>query len=420
MQVFKFGGASVKDAAGVKNLAAIIQNSPEKELLVVVSAMGKMTNALEQLTVAYLNQTEEIQTIFAGIRAFHEEILMELFEPSHPVFNDVENTFVEIEWMIEEKPHDDPDFIYDQLVSIGELVSSRIVAAYLNFTGKKSYWMDVRGFIQTDNTYREGLVDWEKTNAIINAEIPKFLQTQVVVTQGFLGGTSENFTTTLGREGSDYSAAIFASCLKATALTIWKDVDGVFNADPKRFQDVVKFDQLSYPETMEMAYYGANVIHPKTIKPLQDAQIQLFVKPFLAPQQNGTLIYGEDLQIKTPIIIVKPNQVLVSVSSKDHSFITENHLSDIYKLLAGLHFKVNLMQNSALSLSFCVDFETLKFERLAEKLTPDFNFKYNTKAELITVRHYETDLLQKLAAGKTILLEQLSRNTAQLLVKAEN
>ena len=420
MQVFKFGGASVKDAAGVQNLAAIVGQYKGEELLVVVSAMGKMTNELEQLTFAYINQTNEVQTIFAGFRAFHHQILLGLFETSHPVFDEIENTFVEIEWMVEEEPHDDPDFIYDQIVSIGEMVSSRIVAAYLNETGLKSSWLDARGYIQTDNTYREGLVDWEKTAAIIKQDIPAMLKTETLVTQGFLGGTSENFTTTLGREGSDYTAAIFASCLNAPSVTIWKDVAGVFNADPKRFQNIVKFDQLSYTEAVEMAYYGASIIHPKTIQPLQNAGIPLFVKPFLAPHENGTVINGEELPVKVPVIIIKTNQVLVSVFSKDHTFITENHLSGIYKMLAEFHFKVNLMQNSALSFTFCVDFEASRFEQLLQQLKPDFNCRYNTKTDLITIRHYETALLQELSAGKIILLEQLSRNTAQILIKAES
>ncbi len=420
MQVFKFGGASVKDAAGVKNLAQIVQVFNGKELLVVVSAMGKMTNALEQLTFAYINQTEEVQSIFAAIKAFHSQILTELFEPSNPVFNEVENTFVEIDWLIEEEPHDDSDFIYDQIVSIGELVSTRIVTAYLNKVGIKSRWLDARGYIQTDNTYREGCVDWKKTSESIKESLPSLLQKEVVVTQGFIGGTSENFTTTLGREGSDYTAAIFAFCLQAKSVTIWKDVAGVFNADPKRFKDIIKFDQLSYSEAVEMAYYGATIIHPKTIQPLQNAAIPLLVKPFLSPQENGTVINVEELPVKTPIIIVKTNQVLVSVSSKDHSFITENHLSEIFKMLADSQFKVNLMQNSALSFTFCVDFEATKFGQLLQKLKQDFNFKYNMETELITVRHYMPALLQELSAGKTILLEQLSRNTAQMLIKAGN
>ena len=418
MQVFKFGGASVKDAAAIKNLAEIIKEYKEDELLIVVSAMGKTTNTLEKLTLAYINQTEGLQTIFTEVKSFHHQIMMELFELSNPVFDEVENTFVEIEWMVEEEPHDDFGFIYDQIVSIGELVSSRIVTSYLQQAGIKSNWLDARGYIQTDNTYREANVDWEKTTAIIQQNIPQLLQTEILVTQGFLGGTSENYTTTLGREGSDYTAAIFASCLNASSVTIWKDVAGVFNADPKRFQNIVKFDQLSYSEAVEMAYYGASIIHPKTIQPLQNAGIPLFVKPFLASKENGTVINTKDFPVKVPVIIVKPNQVLVSVSSKDHSFITENHLSDIFKILAEVQSKVNLMQNSALSFTFCIDFEAGKFESLLQRLKTDFNYKYNTETDLITVRHYEVPLLQELSTGKTILLEQLSRNTAQLVIKA--
>lgn len=417
MQVFKFGGASVKDAAAIKNLASIVQDYQNDELLIVVSAMGKTTNALEKLTAAYINQTDEVDAVFTTIKSFHHQIMLELFAPTNPVFDEVENTFVEIDWLIEEEPHDDFDFIYDQIVSIGELVSSRIVAAYLNLSGVKSRWLDARGLIQTDNTYREGKVDWELTAKNISENVPQLLQTEVIVTQGFLGGTSENYTTTLGREGSDYTAAIFAFCLNAPSVTIWKDVAGVFNADPKRFKNVSKFEQLPYSEAVEMAYYGASIIHPKTIQPLQNAGIPLFVKPFLAPNESGTVINNEDLLIKTPVIIVKANQVLVSVSSKDHAFITENHLSEIFKMLADFHFKVNLMQNSALSFTFCVDFEVARFKQLQQKLTGDFNFRYNLEVELITVRHYETALLQELAAGKILLLEQLSRNTAQMVIK---
>lgn len=420
MQVFKFGGASINDVAAIKNLTSIVQNYQKDKLLIVVSAMGKTTNALEKLTAAYINQTEEVHAVFIGIKSYHQQIMAELFTPTNPVFDEVENTFVEIDWLIEEEPHDDPDFIYDQIVSIGELVSSRIVTAYLNRIGVKSRWLDARGMIQTDNTYREGRVDWELTMKNISETVPQMLQNDVLVTQGFIGGTSENYTTTLGREGSDYTAAIFASCLNAPSVTIWKDVAGVFNADPKRFENVVKFDQLPYAEAVEMAYYGANIIHPKTIQPLQNAGISLFVKPFLTPNESGTVINAEGFLVKVPVIIVKANQVLVSVSSKDHAFITKNHLSEIFKTLADFHFKVNLMQNSALSFTFCVDFDAARFARLQQKLKQDFNFRYNLKVELLTVRHYETALLQELSAGKTILLEQLSRNTAQLVIKAEN
>ncbi|WP_419803597.1 aspartate kinase [Mucilaginibacter sp.] len=420
MQVFKFGGASVKDAAAVQNLAQIVKLYAEDGLLVVVSAMGKTTNALEKLSFAYINQSKDLRVVFTEIKAYHHQILIELFDADHPIFDEVENTFVEIEWMIEEEPQDGQDFIYDQIVSIGELVSSRIVTSYLNKINIKSKWLDARGYIQTDNNYREALVDFDKTCALIRQDIPIMLQTEVLVTQGFLGGTSENFTTTLGREGSDYSAAIFASCLNAPSVTIWKDVAGVYNADPKRYQNMVKFDQLSYAEAVEMAYYGASIIHPKTIRPLQNANILLFVKPFLNPGESGTVINAEESVVKVPVIIVKPNQVLVSVFAKDHSFVSEKHLSEVYKILAGLHIKVNLIQNSALSFTFCTDYQTGKFEALLQQLKLDFNYKYNLETELITIRHYEPALLQELSAGKTILLEQLSRSTAQLLIKAES
>ncbi len=420
MQVFKFGGASVKDATAIQNLAQLVKQYADDQLLIVVSAMGKTTNALEKLNLAYVEQSKNLQSIFTEIKSYHYTILAELFDADDPIFDDVENTFVEIDWMIEEEPHDDPDFIYDQIVSIGELVSSRIVSAYLNKTGLKSKWLDARGYIQTDNNYREAWVDFDKTCELINQDLPKLLRTEIIVTQGFLGGTSENFTTTLGREGSDYSAAIFASCLNSSSVTIWKDVAGVYNADPKRYQNVVKFEQLNYAEAVEMAYYGASIIHPKTIRPLQNAGIPLYVKPFLSPQESGTVIDAAESPVKVASIIVKSNQVLISVSAKDHSFINENHLSEIYTILGDLHIKVNLMQNSALSFTFCIDYQAARFTTLLQKLKSGFVYKYNTDTELITVRHYEIALLQELSNGKTILLEQLSRNTAQLLIKAEN
>ena len=290
MLVFKFGGASVKDAGGLVNLANVIKRYDGNQLLIVVSAMGKTTNALEKLTDAYIDGNDDRDTIFEDVKKYHYAIIEQLFEPSHTIFNEVANTFVEIDWIIEDDPHDDYDFIYDQIVSIGELVSTRIVNAYLNKTGIKSQWLDVRGYIHTDNTYREGVVEWDKTCASISQDVPGLLQKSIVVTQGFLGGTSENFTTTLGREGSDYTASIFAACLGAESVTTWKDVPGILNADPKFFSDTIKFDELSYTEAIEMTYYGASVIHPKTIKPLQNAKIPLFVKPFTYPDAPGTVI----------------------------------------------------------------------------------------------------------------------------------
>jgi aspartate kinase len=418
MLVFKFGGASVKDADGIVNLANVVKKYNGNQLLIVVSAMGKTTNALEKLTKAYVDQDNQVHTIFDEIKKYHFDIIGQLFEQTDPVFDEVANTFVEIDWVIEEEPHDDYDFIYDQIVSIGELVSTRIVNAYLNKAGIKSQWLDVRGYIHTDNTYREGAVQWDKTRASISTEIPSLLQKGVVVTQGFLGGTSENFTTTLGREGSDYTASIFASCLGAESVTTWKDVPGVLNADPKFFKDPIKFDELSYSEAIEMTYYGATVIHPKTIKPLQNAKIPLLVKPFTAPGEPGTVIKenGRNVFLK-PVIILKQNQVLVSLSAKDYSFISEDHLSGIFGMFADNHIKVNMMQTSALSFTVCIDFFEDRFRKLLKQLNQEFNVKYNEGLTLITVRHYSAESLNELKTNKTILMEQVSRNTIQMVIK---
>ncbi|MDB5022823.1 MAG: aspartate kinase [Mucilaginibacter sp.] len=418
MLVFKFGGASVKDAAGVENLARIVTKYKDQPLLIVVSAMGKITNALEKLTKAYICQADDLGAIYADIKGYHHLVLKELFEPSHSIFNEIANTFVEIDWMIEDEPHDDHDFIYDQIVSIGELVSTRIVAAYLNQAGIKTQWLDVRGYIHTDNNYREGNIYWDKTQTSISQDIPALLDKGIIVTQGFLGGTSENFTTTLGREGSDYTASIFASCLQAESVTTWKDVPGLLNADPKFFGDTVKFAELSYTEAIEMTYYGASVIHPKTIKPLQNAKIPLLVKSFNNPDAEGTVIKETaDTYFEKPVIILKQNQVLLSISAKDYSFISENHLSDIFKLFAQNHVKVNVMQTSALSFTVCFDLYPERFEKLLSKLDRDFKVKYNNDLTLITVRHYQQNALKELIQDKIVLLEQISRNTAQVVVK---
>ena len=418
MLVFKFGGASVKDAAGIINLAAIVKKYQDQPLLIVVSAMGKTTNALEKLTRAYIDEKDDLADIFEEIKAYHYQIIRELFDTNHPIFNEVANTFVEIDWAIEDAPHDDDDFIYDQIVSIGELVSTRIVAAYLNQAGIKTQWLDVRGYVHTDNNYREGNVDWVKTRESIQRDIPKMLEKGIVVTQGFLGGTSENFTTTLGREGSDYTASIFAACLQAESVTTWKDVPGILNADPKFFSDTVKFDELTYTEAIEMTFYGASVIHPKTIKPLQNANIPLLVKSFNDPDAAGTIIKETaEMNFVKPVIILKQNQVLLSISPRDYSFISEDHLSEIFSLFASRQVKINIMQTSALSFSVCFDFRPERFAKLLDGLSPKFKVKYNEGISLITIRHDKKGTLNELVAGKTILLEQLSRNTAQVVVR---
>lgn len=418
MLVFKFGGASVKDAAGVINLSGIVKKFAGEQLLIVVSAMGKTTNALEKLTKAYADDSDDIEEIFSEIKNYHFNIIKELFEPGHPVYDKVSNTFVEIDWMIEDEPHDNYDFAYDQIVSVGELVSTRIVAAYLNQCGIKTQWTDARSYIHTDNNYRESNVDWEKTRESISRDIPKLLEKGIVLTQGFLGGTSENFTTTLGREGSDYTASIFAACLQAESVTTWKDVPGILNADPKIFSDTIKFDELSYTEAIEMTFYGASVIHPKTIKPLQNAKIPLLVKSFNDPDARGTIIKETAHSVfEKPVIILKQNQVLLSISAKDYAFISEDHLSEIFGLFAQHHVKVNIMQTSALSFSVCFDLKPERFEKLLKGLTPNFKVKYNEDISLITVRHYKLGALRDLVADKTVLLEQISRNTAQMVVK---
>lgn len=418
MLVFKFGGASVKDAAGVINLSNIVKKYAGQQLLIVVSAMGKTTNALEKLTKAYVDGSDEMNNIFSEIKEYHFNIISELFEPDHPVYNDVANTFVEIDWMIEDEPHDNYDFVYDQIVSIGELVSTRIVAAYLNQTDIKTQWLDARSYIHTDNNYREGNVDWIKTKVSISQEIPKLLDKSIVLTQGFLGGTSENFTTTLGREGSDYTASIFASCLQAESVTTWKDVPGILNADPKFFADTIKFDELSYSEAIEMTFYGASVIHPKTIKPLQNAKIPLLVKSFNDPDAAGTVIKETANPVfEKPVIILKQNQALLSISAKDYSFISEDHLSEIFGLFAQHHVKINIMQTSALSFSVCFDLKPERFEKLLAAFSLKFRVKYNDDINLLTVRHYKLGALRDLVTNKVVLLEQISRNTAQMVIK---
>ncbi|MBC7744043.1 MAG: aspartate kinase [Flavobacterium sp.] len=419
MQVYKFGGASVKDADGVRNLSHIVSINRGQDLLIVVSAMGKTTNALELLTKAYFNGSANLNTLFHEVRDFHYEIIKNLFPTENdPIYDDVGNTLIEIEWMLEDEPHPDYNFNYDQIVSIGELLSSRIVNAYLNSQSINSKWLDARSFIQTDNTYREGEVNWEKTCLSIQSTIPKLISGKVLVTQGFIGGTSENYTTTLGREGSDYSAAIFASCLNVESLTIWKDVPGVLNADPKLFTDTIKYTELPYSEALEMSFYGASIIHPKTIKPLKNLNIALFVKPFLHPLESGTVINQSAKIIKDqPAVILKLNQVLISFSKKDFSFISENHLSDIFKVFSSGNVKINMMQNSALSFSVCFDWDEEKFNYLKNFLSAEFKIKYNQDLQLLTVRHPNKKILASLSSGKTILLEQISRNTAQLVIK---
>lgn len=419
IKVFKFGGASIKDAASIKNVAAILEDYKGQQIVLVVSALGKTTNALEEITNAYLHKTGKAPALLEALKHLHFQILKELFhETEHPVFDELNNTFVEIDWILEDEPDEKYDYLYDQIVSIGEMVATKMVSAYLNHKNISTQWLDVRDYIRTDNTYREGKVNWEATEKIIAEKIPPLLNNQFVLTQGFLGGTSENYTTTLGREGSDYTAAIFGYSLNAESVTIWKDVPGVLNADPRYFPDAKKIDDLSYHEAIEMTYYGATVIHPKTIKPLQNKKIPLYVRSFVSSDEKGTMISEDEAasELSMPVMVLKKDQILISMSAKDFSFIAEDNLSYIFSVLSKYGAKVNMMQNAAISFSVCADNNPGKMPSMIEELRESFHILSNENLTLLTIRHYDDPSIGKYTAGKKILLEQKSRQTVQLVL----
>lgn len=419
MQVFKFGGASVKDAGAVRNVGEIVKRFQDEKLLIVISAMGKSTNALEQLVEACYKQTGNAKKIFDEIKSYHDQIIKELIKDIHPHgFDDIENTFIELECLISGAPEGEFSFLYDQIVSFGELISTKIVSIYLNQTGIRNRWIDARNFIHTDGTYREGKVDWNKTTQIIQSKLKPLVEKQIIITQGFIGNSPNNNTTTLGREGSDYSAAIFAYALDAQSQTIWKDVAGVLNADPKRFKDTIKIDELTYNEAIELAYYGATVIHPKTIQPLQSKSIPLYVKSFVDPSASGTTVSNapHDL-IQMPVYIIKGDQTLVSISSKDFSFIVEENLSKIFEVFASHGIKTNMMQNSAISFSACVNTDEENLKKLQEALAVEFNVRINKGCELFTARNIRSVQQVEYVKDKTILLEQRTRSSIQLVIQ---
>jgi aspartate kinase len=418
MQVFKFGGASVKDASAVKNVADILKRFSGSEIVVVVSAMGKTTNGLEELVNAYFNRTGNAESVLQKLKDYHLEIIKALFpNKDHPVYNDIENTFVELNWILEEEPLPNYNQVYDQVVSMGEIISTKIISAYLNESGVKNKWMDARGLIQTDNTYREGKVDYELSQSLVDDHLmPVIKENKIVVTQGFIGGTSENFTTTLGREGSDYTAALLAYFTNTEMVTIWKDVPGVLNADPKWFKNTKKIDELTYHDAIELTYYGASVIHPKTIKPLQNKNIPLCVKSFLNPAEKGTMIRESDKRLAIPGYIFKVDQILISIQPKDFSFIAEDNLSRIFDAFSRHGAKIHLMQNSAISFSVCTDEDPSKTKPLIAELQEQFKVLYNSGLELLTIRNYDQQTITKLTENKTILMEQRSRNTVQMVL----
>jgi aspartate kinase len=428
IKVFKFGGASLRDIDNIKNVGDILQKFSSENLLIVVSAMGKTTNALEEIVASYFERDGKAPGILQNIREKHEALMAELFDAHDDVYVQVNDTIVEIEWILEDEPHDEYDYIYDQIVSVGELLSSKIVAAYLNKIGLRTTWLDARDVLKTDETWRESVVDWQTTKA--NAQnIIKPLFTvegrnpdsigkgsKFVITQGFIGSTKDNNTTTLGREGSDYSAAIFSHCLNAAGMYIWKDVSGVLSGDPRVFNDVVKLDQISYEEAVEMTYYGATVVHPRTIQPLMAKNIPLNVRSFLDHDAVGTIISAEAPPQYPPILMSEPRQVFLKISNKDYTFLVEPHIRDLFDIFTKYHIFVNLMQNSGayfyISMTHAPDRERLLMRDLREK----FEVEEHPKCDLFTARHPTPEIMETLKEGKRVLFEKTIPDTYQLLV----
>ena len=419
MRIFKFGGASVKDAEGIRNVHSVLQTVGFEDVLLVVSAMGKTTNAFEIVIKNYFDKSPELQSSVQEVKKYHNQILLDLFEDEkNTVFTDVNSLFAELDHFLSQNKSPNYNFVYDQVVSYGELISTTIISHYMSFMGIKTQWLDVRNFIKTDNNYRDANVDWDLTQKNISKNVKKKI---LNVTQGFLGSDENNFTTTLGREGSDYTAAIFAYCLNAESVTIWKDVPGVMNADPRYFENASLLNQISYREAIELAFYGATVIHPKTLQPLQKKEIPLYVKSFVNPTLPGTRVSkGADLEPHLPCFIVKKNQLLLSLSSIDFSFIMEENISEIFKLLHDYKMKVSLIQNSAISFSVCIDDKFGNFNELKTILSKKFKIAYNENVSLYTIRHFDEKAAQMVEQNKDVLLKQVSRETMQIITKENN
>ena len=415
MKVFKFGGASVNSTAAVRNMAEIVGAHKGEPLVIVVSAMGKTTNMLEQL-VPGVRPAEEYPALLEQVRGYHLQIIQGLFPSAeHTVYKDFDRLFAQLQEQTAQ-PATNYNFDYDQTVCYGELISTIIISHYLRSTGLENKWVDIRDVVRTNNHYREGIVDFNATKEA--SGVFQEADNMMYVTQGFIAGTADGHTTTLGREGSDYSAAILSYCLDAESMTIWKDVPGFLNADPKYFPDTVKIEQIPYNEAIELAYYGASVIHPKTVKPIQNKNIRLHIKSFVTPEAEGSVIGPfETIKPLTPLYIFKNNQTLLSVLPKDFSFIAEDNLQTIFAALAELNIRVNLMQNSALSFSLCIDDNELLLEQLRQRLSSQFLLRYNRGLQLITIRYYTQQIIDTIVAGRPILLQQRSRTTTQLLVK---
>lgn len=416
MQVFKFGGASVKDADGVKNLASVLKKVGYKETLIIVSAMGKTTNAIELVIKNYFDNKAELQSSLQEVIKYHNEIILGLFENiNHQAFKKVHHLFNELNNFLKTNKSPDYNFVYDQTIGFGELVSTTIISEYLNDIGLNNNWIDVRTQIKTDDYYRRANIDWSNTQRLISSN---FNTSILNITQGFLGSDKNNFTTTLGREGSDYTAAIYAYCLNANSVTIWKDVAGVLNADPRHFENAQLLNKISYREAIELAFYGASVIHPKTLQPLQAKEIPLYVKSFLNPESSGTQI-GKNITLEPmiPCFIVKKNQVLISLSSLDFSYIVEENISEIFNLLHTYKMKVDVIQNSAISFSVCIDNIYNNLNKLLQHLKAKFKVNCDENVSLYTIRHYNQAAINQIETGKTVLLKQLTQVTVQIVTK---
>lgn len=411
MKIFKFGGASVKDADSVKNVLRVLSIQGFERCLIVVSAMGKTTNALERVVEFYFNKSDYQQEI-AKIKEEHIQIAKGLFDENHHVFSEIKLFFDDIESFLRRNKSPNYNFVYDQVVTCGEMISSKILSVYLSDNEMGNQWLDARDFIKTDTNYREGVVNWEDTEK----NISQLDKAKTYVTQGFIGSDENNFTVSLGREGSDYSAAIFAYCLDAKDMTIWKDVPGVMTGDPRKFENVELLSNISYEEAIEMAYYGASVIHPKTLQPLKQKSIPFFVKSFINPEKAGTKIGISTENQLLESYILKENQVLMRISTRDFSFIAEDHISFIFRELAKRNIKVSLMQNSAISLALCLEDKFNNVDELEVELEQDFNTEIVKNVSLFTIRNARLENLDKLYEGKNVLLEQITKTTVQMII----
>jgi aspartate kinase len=416
MKVFKFGGASINSIDRIQNVAKIIQSFAGEKLFIIISAMGKTTNSLEKVVETFFEGNKEgALALFNQLKQDHMDVSNLLTGETAPQFMDL---FTEVEWLLHDKPVREYDYYYDQVVCCGELLSTVIVSNYLNSIGVKNTWVDVRDVMRTDDNFRDAGVDWNYTRQKVEGDIkPLFNTTDIIITQGFIGATDENESTTLGREGSDYSAAIFANMLDAESQTIWKDVEGVMNADPKQFPDATFISELNFNEVIEMAYYGAQVIHPKTIKPLQNKNIPLHVRCFIKPALAGTIISNNPVHNLPPIIVVKNKQVLMKLSSRDYSFVEDTLVGKLHHFLDELKMRTNLSQNGAISLLCCLDDHSEKIEKLALAASEFFDVVVEKDLTLLTIRHYTNDTIEKLTAGKVQVLSQKTSDTLQVLLK---